>query len=108
MLVRDEPTITNNTKKDDYTCITFYPDLRRFKMTHLDEDIVALMTKRVFDMAGCTPGNVKVKLNGKSIDIKNFSTYVDLYLQTEENKTLPKIFDKPQDRWEVIASISDG
>lgn len=34
--------------KDDYTCITFEPDLPRFKMDHLEKDIVALMRKRVF------------------------------------------------------------
>ncbi len=51
-------------------------------MERLDEDIVSLMVKRVYDMAGCTPAQVKVKLNGKLVDIKNFNSYVDLYLQT--------------------------
>lgn len=63
-------------------------------MTELDADIVSLMTKRVFDLAGVTPPHVKVKLNGKNIECKDFSTYADLYLQTEENKTLPKITEK--------------
>ena len=78
-------------------------------MTHLDEDIVSLMTKRVYDLAGVTPSCVKVKLNGKSIDVKNFNSYVDLYLQTEENRDLPKLVEKTSsDRWEVICSLSDG
>ena len=78
-------------------------------MTALDDDIVSLMTKRVYDMAGCTPANVKVKLNGKSIDVKNFNSYVDLYLKSDENKTLPKIVEKTSsDRWEVVCSLSDG
>ena len=38
------------------------------------------MTKRVYDMAGVTPASVKVKLNDKFIDIKNFEKYADLYL----------------------------
>ena len=33
--------------KDDYTCITFEPDLEKFKMKHLDDDMVSLMIKRV-------------------------------------------------------------
>jgi hypothetical protein len=37
---------------DDYTCITFKPDLGRFKMDSLDKDIIALFTKRAYDMAG--------------------------------------------------------
>lgn len=108
MGVREEPDIKPNPDGKDYTCITFRPDLRRFGMERLDEDIVSLMTKRVYDMAGCTPAAVRVKLNGKVIDIKNFSSYVDLYLQTQENKELPKIIEKGNDRWEVMCSLSDG
>ena len=81
MSKRDEPVIKPADKsKEDFTCITFYPDLKRFNMTHLDDDIVSLMSKRVYDMAGTTPATVKVKLNGKSIDVKNFINYCDLYL----------------------------
>ena len=49
-------------------------------MGQLDEDIVSIMTKRVYDLAGVTPAGVKVKLNGKNIEVKNFLNYVDLYL----------------------------
>ncbi len=38
----------------------------------LDDDIFALMAKRVYDMAGILP-RVQVSLNGKDIDIKSFS-----------------------------------
>ncbi len=79
-------------------------------MQNLDEDMVSLMTKRVYDIAGVTPATVKVKLNGKSIDIKNFNSYVDFYLKTDDTNNLPKIIEKSIDngRWEVIASLSDG
>lgn len=80
-------------------------------MSTLDEDIVSLMTKRVYDLAGVTPSQVKVKLNGKNIEIKNFINYCDLYLKTDDTKELPKIIEKstdPNGRWEVIASLSDG
>lgn len=108
MGVREEPEIKPNPDGKDYTCITFRPDLKRFGMERLDDDIVSLMTKRVYDMAGCTPAAVRVKLNGKIVDIKNFSSYVDLYLQTQENKELPKITEKGNERWEVMCSLSDG
>ena len=109
MGIREEPVIKDNKDGKDFTSITFKPDLQRFGMSTLDEDIVSLMTKRAYDMAGCTPATVKVKLNGKIIDIKNFNSYVDLYLQTQENKELPKIVEKTtSDRWEVICSLSDG
>ena len=54
----------------------------RFGMTTLDSDIVALMTKRVYDIAGCNP-NVKVHLNGERINIKNFGKV--LIVGTETN-----------------------
>ena len=46
----------------------------------LDADTVALMTRRVYDMAGVTHHSVKVYLNGKRLPVNNFSNYVDLFL----------------------------
>jgi DNA topoisomerase-2 len=61
---KDDPIITPNRDKQDYTCITFYPDLKKFKMDHLDDDIVSLLFKRAYDIAGVTSSKVKVYLNG--------------------------------------------
>jgi DNA topoisomerase-2 len=111
MSIREEPVITENKKGEDYTCITFYPDLTRFGMERLDEDIISLLTKRVYDLAGVTPSTVKVRLNEKLINIQNFNTYCDLYLKCDDTRELPKIIEKPADtnsRWEIIASLSDG
>ena len=59
---------TINASKSDYTKVTFKPDLAKFKMTHLDRDTVALMTRRAYDIAGCTKG-VAVFLNGKKLPV---------------------------------------
>jgi len=60
----------------DFTCITFSPDLARFKMDELDDDTVALLSKRVFDMAGCASGfagpRLKVTLNNTRLPVKSF------------------------------------
>ena len=54
----------NENSKKDWTKITFKPDLKRFAgMTILNADIVALMTKRVHDIAATNAG-LKVTLNG--------------------------------------------
>lgn len=37
---------------DNWTCITFNPDLAKFDMELLEPDTVALMAKRVYDTAG--------------------------------------------------------
>ena len=61
MTVHGEPEIEGYSGKD-YTIVTFYPEFRRFGMERFDDDIVSLMKKRVYDMAGLLP-SVKVSLN---------------------------------------------
>lgn len=53
---------------DDFTCVTFQPDLAKFKMEKLDKDTVALLTRRAYDVAGSCRG-VKVTLNGKKLAV---------------------------------------
>ena len=108
MSAKDEPVISANSKGKDFTCITFKPDLAKFSMTHLEADTVALMTKRVYDLAGVTPRGVKVVLNGKPVPVKDFRAYADCYLKSEEAKELPAIAEAPSDRWEVVFSLSEG
>jgi len=67
MKKQGEATISDSTK-DDYTKVVFQPDLKLFKMEELDDDIIGLMSRRAYDMAGTTRG-VKVFLNGKKIPV---------------------------------------
>ncbi|KAL5543375.1 hypothetical protein UlMin_007159 [Ulmus minor] len=108
---RTDPAITKCKDGDNWTKVTFKPDLEKFKMTHLEEDVVALMKKRVVDLAGCLGKTVKVELNGRRVPVKSFQDYVDLYLNSaKKNKdiNLPRIVEKVNDRWEVCVSLSDG
>jgi len=107
MAEKDPPEIVPSST-EDYTSVTFYPDLKKFRMNRMDEDVVSLLTKRAYDLAGVSDSKVKVFLNGERIDVKNFVDYCDLYLKSEGCRDLPKIVEKKQDRWEVIASLSDG
>ncbi|KAI8914509.1 DNA topoisomerase [Gorgonomyces haynaldii] len=109
MSVKGKPVITSHSK-EDFTKITFKPDLERFHMQSLDNDFVALATKRVYDMAGVCRG-VKVFLNDVRIKIKDFKDYVDLYLNHTNPETgtkPPIIYEKVNDRWEVAFTPSDG
>ena len=45
------PKVKDCKASDNWTCISFKPDLAKFGMTALDDDIVALMKRRVYDMA---------------------------------------------------------
>ena len=110
MLKFNEPKI-ENYDKDDFTCITFEPDLSRFGMTELDNDIVALFEKRVFDMAGITPKSVSVYLNGKKLKVKNFEDYIHMYLDAskeEDEMDPPIVYENPHERWEVGMSLSES
>lgn len=88
--------------------MTFYPDLDKFRMSIMDDDIVSLFTKRAYDLAGVINEKVKVILNGQLLPVKNFDQYCKLYLDTKEAKDLPKIVEKKHERWEIVASLSDG
>eukprot|EP00835_Amoeboradix_gromovi_P000945 NODE_36_length_31474_cov_0.342438.p1 type:complete len:1203 gc:universal NODE_36_length_31474_cov_0.342438:25140-21532(-) len=110
MSVINTPVITP-CKSKDYTCVTFYPDLDKFNMKLLDEDIVGLMTKRAFDLAG-TVKSINVYLNGNKIPIKNFKDYCSLYseaIQLENDSEVPPtvLFDI-QPNWEVAIIPSNG
>jgi DNA topoisomerase-2 len=106
MSVKLDPEITKHTGTD-YTCITFYPDLARFKMDSLDEDIVSLLSKRAYDMAGSVISNgqkLSVYLNGQKLSVKDFESYIGLYDGIEK----PVAFEKVNEQWEIGVGISDG
>ncbi|KAI9591804.1 DNA topoisomerase [Syncephalis fuscata] len=103
-----KPRISANPRKEEYTKITFKPDLAKFGMEAIDDDIEALLKKRVYDMAG-TVADVKVFLNGERIKIKNFKQYVELYTNTGNAETKPTIIHQiVNQRWEVAFTVSDG
>ena len=70
------PTLTE-AKEDDFTAITFYPDLTKFKMAALDKDHVDLFTRRAFDIAASSK-DVKVILNGKRVPV-SFIMFLEKY-----------------------------
>lgn len=71
-----DPKISD-AKDSDFTCVTFEPDLTRFKMEKLDKDIVDLFTRRAYDIAASTKG-VKVVLNGKRLPVSLMGEVVSL------------------------------
>ncbi|XP_015687762.1 DNA topoisomerase 2-alpha [Protobothrops mucrosquamatus] len=94
---------------EDFTCVTFQPDLSKFKMTALDKDIVALMSRRAYDIAGSAK-NIKVFLNGKHLPVRGFRSYVNMYLNNKVDETgnaLKIIHEEVNDRWEVCLTMSE-
>ncbi|KAL3051260.1 hypothetical protein OYC64_001514 [Pagothenia borchgrevinki] len=94
---------------DEFTCVTFTPDLSKFKMRTLDKDTVALMTRRAYDIAGASKG-VRVVLNGKKIPLTSFRSYVNMYLKDkldEAGNPLTVVHEIVNDRWEVCLTMSE-
>jgi DNA topoisomerase-2 len=119
--------ITANSKGEEYTRVTFRPDLARFHMDSIDSDTLALLQKRVYDMAGTMKTTnsdakkhgkeVKVYLNNERVSIKSFKQYVEMYVnsaaeaaseQTGAASTKPTIIhERINDRWEVAFTVSE-
>lgn len=70
--------------------------MKRFDIKEISNDMIGLFYKWVYDIAGITPKSTNVYLNSKKVDIKDFSSYVDMYMnclnESEENK-IEKIYD---------------
>lgn len=107
MSEKGEPQITPCSSSENWTCITFKPDLERFQMAALEEDTITLFRKRVYDMAGVLGKTVKVSYNGKMLPVRDFSAYVDMYLGDKEEGP-PRFYERINDRWEVVIAQSDG
>jgi len=104
--------ITENFTGTDFTCITFSPDLPKFKMEKLDADFVALLQRRAYDVAGVCRG-VGVYLNGEKLKVKTFRDYVQLYLKgaqkDNEMGEPPKIVHEAVNpRWELCVTVSEN
>ena len=97
MSKKSEPEI-KTTKESSYTMISFIPDYPRFGFNKITNDLIALFSKRVFDIAASTCKSVKVYLNGELIKIKSFTDYISLYYETVP-KSLTYVEDT--DRWKI-------
>jgi DNA topoisomerase-2 len=103
MSVKSKPSITSKKSKG-YTKITFYPDSS--KLGGLDTDTIALFEKRVYDMCACTPEKVKIHLNNKAINIKNFEKYTELYIGSDKTER-QRIQEQVNARWTVVVTPSN-
>src|SRR6266496_6204662 len=105
MSVTEKPRLTSYSKKEEYTMITFKPDFEKFNMTQFDDDIIALLKKRVYDMVACVK-DVKVFLNDERLKLKNFKEYMQLYLGEQEDPPPTIVYENVNDRWEIGALTS--
>ena len=100
MTVIAKPTITKSSEKP-YTKITWTTDFKRFNIRGFTEDMISLMIRRVYDIAGITDKKLQVYFNDEKIPIKSFTDYISLYPYSE-NMT----YEKLSERWEISVGVS--
>jgi DNA topoisomerase II len=101
MDIKCEPII-EPYKEVPFTRITFIPDYAKFKLSGMSEDLEKMIKKRTIDMFACSHGQLDVYHNDEKIEMKTFSDYMKLYLETEHLT----VACKPNDRWEIGACMS--
>ena len=97
--IKSKPIVSNYNKDNGYVKISFQPDLKYFKYDKLDNNLINLFIRRVYDLCALTP--VKIYLNKTRLDIKNFENYVKLYYENQDTIILSDICS---DRWKFIIS----
>jgi DNA topoisomerase-2 len=90
--------VIKDSKASPYTRITFSPDLKRFGLDELSDDMVSLFKKRVYDIASST-SKVKVYLNGELVNIKDFTDYIKMFYPADNQPEI--IYEDDNFRWKV-------
>ena len=96
--------VISKCKTKPYTKITFKPDYQRLGIQGLTADLIALLKKRVFDVAAVTDKSLKVKYNSNLIPVKNFQQYIDMYIG-DKNETL-RVYEENGERWEYAVALT--
>lgn len=107
MSEKSKPKITSCKAKDNWTSVQFKPDFGKFGMDGMEEDTIAMMRKRTYDLAGVLGSTVKVYYNGERLPVKTFQDYVNLYLGPKDSGAA-RVYEKSGTRWEVVISPTDG
>ena len=101
--VIEKPQITK-CKNKPYTSVSFKPDYKRLKIDGLSPDFIALLKRRVYDIAATTDKSIKVKYNSNSIEVKTFMNYIDLYIGCKSDKE--RIYEEANERWEYAVCLA--
>ena len=104
---KDGEAEIKSCRKKGFTSITFIPDLERFGLTELSDDIINLFKKRTYDICANTNKNVSIYYNDEKIPIKKFQDYIKLYLSNDsDNKII--VDEDNNERWSVGLVLNDG
>ena len=101
--VIEKPVITK-TRVKPYTTVSFKPDYARLGLTGLEPDMLALLKRRVYDIAAVTDKKVRVKYNGENLSVRHFQQYVDLYIGGKGDTK--RVYEESNERWEYAVCLA--
>jgi DNA topoisomerase-2 len=103
MFKKSDPIITKAKKTDqEYTKITFRPDLKKLGMKTLTDNMIALFKKRAYDISVNTNKNVKVYFNNELIQTKLLADYIKLHYTNEKD-----IITYEKNGWQVGVVVNE-
>ena len=103
--------VPKNTKP--YTKVSFKPDYQRLGVQGLTSDMLALLKKRVYDIAAVTDQSIKkVKVGYRygsdaldlAVPVKNFQQYIDLYVGGKSEAK--RVYEQSDERWEYAVALA--
>ena len=100
MNIKGKPKITK-VKGKPYTKISWIIDFEKFGITEYSNDMINMMIRRIYDIAGTTDKSLNLYYNQEKLKIKSFDKYIELY--TKNNI----IYDKIHPRWEIGVTTSE-
>ena len=106
---RTNPKVTSSKVKP-YVKISFQPDWKRFGLQEemMTDDIYKMFMTSVVHTTATTDKRVIVYLNGKSVGVKNFEKFMDLYIGSNKTNDPRVFYSDPNGRWQVGLSISNS
>jgi len=105
MSKKSKAVITKSKKS--FVKISFIPDYSRFQMPNgIEDDIYNLFLTRVYDGSAVTNKNVSIYFNNEKIGVKDFESYVNLFIGTKSEG--PRVYEKINERWEIAIALNQS
>jgi len=95
----EKPIVIPNKGKSSVQVI-WTPDFKRFGMQSIDDGMMRLIERRVWDLAMTLGKEVKVSWNGTAVKCKNLTEYAKAF------DCDPVIYETPNERWHIAIGDS--
>lgn len=102
---KSEPSISSSS--ENYTVIKYWPDLKQFNMTKVDDDTLSLILKRIIDVAAYCP-KVRVSWNGKNIPIKSIKDWMEMHIDNSGEEKNELFYEQLDKNWEIGVAKTTG